>query len=433
MALKKSDYENMLKIDYHGPMVDQLENSTFFLSKIERYTEPTGGRHFYIPTRTGRTTSIGARNDGDSENLPTGDRPTYSNYTFPAKSLYATIRITGFAMRSSKASGLAFEKALTRDMEDTVVDMKKDINRQLFLDGSGELCRVTGTSNSTTVTVLNNWFPTNPTKFLYAREKVDVRTVTDGVIVTNADGITINAVPTTSTWNYTSTAFTKTTNTQAVYRYGNVGTNAAGTAVESKEIYGLAAALYDVDPDVCQPYGSTDYGTRAPISNFGGLDRGTAGNEYAKGNILHNSGTLRAFSVNLVETGIDTAEIRGGGKVDILQTNHAIFRIYGALLAAAKQYEGMTMKLDGGWTALSVNGIPMFKDVECPDYHIFCIDSSTLMLGVVGDWAWLEDDGGGILNRLPAQDQYEGVFNRDCQLICDKPNANCVIADVAHS
>lgn len=439
MPLTKGDYESMLKIDYHGPMVDQLENSLFFLSKIERYVEPTGGRHLYMPTRIGRTTSIGARNDGSSENLPTGDRPNYASVTFPVKSLYATIRISGFAMRSSKPTALAFERALTSDMELTVKDMKKDLNRQLFLDGSGELCRIVGSGTTTTVTCINNWYPTNPTKFLYAREKIDIRTVTDGVIVTNGDGITINAVPTTTTFNYTTTGFTKTTNTQAVYRYGNVGNNAAGSAVEVKEIYGLAAALYNVDPDVAQPSnyssGYVDFGTRATIANFGGLDRGTAGNEYWKGNLLNNSTVgLRSFSVNLVEQGIDQAEIIGGGVIDIIQTNHAIYRIYGSMLAAAKQYDGAQMKLDGGWKALDLNGIPMFKDVECPDYHIFLIDSTTLMLGVVGDWAWLEDgDTGGILSRLPGQDQYEGVFNRDCNLMCDQPNKNCVIADVAHS
>ena len=437
MALKKADFENMLKIDYHGPMVDLLENSTYFLSRAERYTEPTGGRHMYIPIRTGRTASIGARSDGDSETLPTGDRPTWGNATFPVKSLYATIRISGFSMRTSKPSALAFEKAMSADMEATVADMKKDVNRQIFGAGDAELAQVVSNANAggtvNTVTVSNILYPTNPTKFLYNRMKFDIRTITTGADAgggaTVVNSQTIGAVTSTTVFTYSATA-AFTTGTTAIYREDNVGLTAVdgSSTNEIKEIYGLLAALNSVDPDV-----ALAAGTARITANFGGIDRGTAGNELWKGNKLSNAGVNRPFSVFICEQAIDESEIKGNGKISVIQSNHAIFRVHGANLAAAKQYDGAVMKLDGDWTALSVNGIPMVKDVECPDYHMFFIDESTLMLGVLGDWAWLEDDGGGILNRLPGQDQYEGVFNKDCNLMCSKPSANTIVNDIAHS
>ena len=427
MALQKSDYEAMLKIDYHGPMVDLLENSTFFLSRAERYVEPTGGKFFYIPLRKGRTSSIGARNDGTTEALPVGATPAWDAATFTAKSLYATIRITGFSMRTSARSQDAFERALTSDMELTVTDMKKDLNRQIFGDGSAELARIASIATNT-LTLVHHLYPTWPNKFLYVNEIVDARTIASGAVATGGitgDSVTLTAISGTATVAFTGSAFTVTATSMALYREDNMNTTAP------KEIYGLVAALYNVNPSSAAiPPGTTSYGTRL-TANYGNIDRST--NTWWQGNVLANAGTLRPFSVSLVAAGIDEAEIKGGGKISIIQTNHSIYRVYGNTLAAAKQFDGAVMKMDGGWTALDCMGIPMFKDTECPDYHMFLIDETTMMLGVVGDWAWIEGDGGSILTRITGYDQYEGVFNRDCQLICNAPNKNCVIADVAHS
>lgn len=433
MGLVKADFEAALKTHYFGPIKDQLENATAFLSRMQRHEEETGGNFLQISVRSGRTSSIGARTDGATDALPAGDRATYDKATFVPVPQYATIQLSGFSMRVSKNPSLALARAQTRDMEDTTKDFKKDLNRQIFGDGSAELCQIVSADTGTpkAITVVNNLYPTNPTKFLYPREKIDVKVVTTGTDVSGGASLSINGITSPTVFTTTAT-FTATTNTQAVYRENNVDTGII------KEMFGLAAAIAVVDPDVL-PDTSTqqtvDYGTRL-TGNFGNIDRGTAGKEYWKAQRLHNSGVLRSFSVNLIEGGVDEVELKGGGEVSLLQTNHPLFRVYGSILAAMKQADMAKMELDGGWKALSVNGIPMVKDVEAPDYKVWCLDESTFYLGVTGDWGWLGDDGekgSGILTRLPGYDQYEGVLNRDMQLMCDKPAANCVIDDIAHS
>lgn len=432
MPLAKSDYEAAMKI-YYKPMKDMLENATALLSRLQRYEELTGGVFQQNPIRKGRTSSIGARKDttGADDDLPVGGKPSYDKMTFTPTSQYATVRLTGFSMRMTKNPSFADVQAQTQVMEDTTKDFKKDINRQLFGVGSAELCQVndTTTASVTACIVSSVLYPTWPTKFLYAGEVIDARVCTTGAAVALADSISVVSVDSTNQVTL-SAGFIKTTTTQALYREDNV------YLTSIKEMYGLEAALGNVNPsaflgarEVLQ--GFTSRGTRN-ITNFGNISRATAGNEVLKGNELANGGVLRSFSVNLVEAGIDEAEIKGGGVVSLLQTNHPIYRLYGSLLTAAKQYEGMAMELDGGFKALKVNGIPMVKDVECPDYTIYCIDESTMSLGVVDDWQWL-DDGGGILKRLDGKDVYEGVLVRDMQLLCNKPIANCVIRDVAHS
>ncbi len=424
MALTKSDYSSMMKTHYLGPMRDLLNNASLFMSRMERYTEPTGGNQLHIPIRTGRTPSIGARPDSTAATLPLGATPVYGNATYGLTHQYATVRITGPVIRASRADNFAFARAQVRDMEDTAKDFKKDLNRQVFGDGGAYLCKVVSGSDSgttITVTVDSDLYPTNPTKFLYVGEVLDVVTFDDYAKVTNGDSITITSVPSTSTFTYTAgTSFTEVGTTQAIIRE-----DSSNATDYSLEMNGLVSVVDNEDPDAIVDDSSI------VLSNIGGLDR--ASTTQWQGNVLHNSGVVRPYSVNLIEQGIDEVDIQSGQEVSLLQTNHPIFRVYGSLLAAAKTVDMAKMELDGGWKALDLNGIPMVRDVECPDYTLFCLDESSFMLGVTGDYEWIEDDGGGVLTRLPRQDQYEGVLNRDMQLMCDNPRSNCKIEDIAHS
>ena len=180
MPLAKSDYEAAMKI-YYKPMKDQLEHSTALLSRLQRFEEMTGGVFQQNPVRKGRTTSIGARGDTSAadDDLPVGGKPAYDKLTFVPKSQYATVRLTGFSMRMTKNPTMADVQAQTQVMDDTVKDFKKDINRQLFGSGSGELCQIndTTTASVTTVTVNSIYYPTTATKFLHAGMVIDVRTL----------------------------------------------------------------------------------------------------------------------------------------------------------------------------------------------------------------------------------------------------------------
>ena len=440
MPLTVADYSSIMKIDYKGPIRDLLNNTCAFLARMERYSEPMGGLYMHIPIRTQRTTSIGARNDGSSEMLPAGDKPTYGNATFDVKSLYVTVRVTGRAIRASRSENYAFAKANTRVIEDSVKDFKKDINRQLFGDSSAELCLVTGTSLSDVVygnvtysgsvlTIGSKIYPTNPGKFLHSGMKVDIRRGDTGAIAAGTivgDSLTVVAVSSTTCSVFSSAGSygTLTTTNAVMTREDNMVTG------EIKEMSGLSAAVDLANPSTM--YASDAASTFSRLSaNFGGINRTTT--PVWQGQVKGNSGVLRPFSVNLIESAIDDADINAGSEISLIQTNHAIFRIYGNLLAVSKTVDMNKMELDGGWKALNVNGIPMVKDVECPDYTIFCLDERTFKLGNIGDYEWIEDDGGGVLSRLTQQDQYEGVMIRELQLLCDNPRANVKIEDVSHS
>lgn len=425
--MNKSDFESALKIDYFGPIVDMLENATAFLSRSERWLHETGGSEVKIPLRSGRTSSIGARGDSSSDaDLPTGTSPTYTHATFTVKPQYAVVEVTGFSMRTSKRPDLAFARAEVRNMEDTMKDFKKDINRQIFNVGDACLGRVVEVGAQTTVTIYNDYYPTRPTKFMYDGMKLDAKVVSTLVDCTSGNSISITTVDSTNQITLgSSVTFPATTLLGGLYREDN----AVAATTTINEYIGLLGAVDSANPAAVT--GTASLASTPLTPNFGGISR--TGNAFWQGNVLSNSGTLRPFSVHLVEQGIDKGEEEAGGETSLIQTNYAIFRIYGALLSAAKQYDGAQMTLDGGFKALALNDIPMVRDVDCPDYHIFCLDESTFYLAVTGDWAWLEDDSGGILSRISGKDKYEAVMNRDIALMCEKPPSNTKIKDVSHN
>lgn len=426
-ALNTTLFSNILKTHYTGPIISLLENSTALVNRMEKKENESGGNFSYIPLETVRPGAIGARTDLSQETLPTGNPPAFNAATYDMKSLYATLTISGKSMRASRANPYAFAKALNRDMESTTNATKKDLNRQLFGTADGELAVVSAISAGTpnTVTLTSNAYPTNPTKFLHAGMIVDNRIRSSGAAATNGSGLTIASVATTATFTYTGTAFTFTASTQSLYRAGNFGQHPSTSAALHKEINGLSAIISEQNPD---DVWSSNFST-APL--LGGIDRASLTSWKAQ--ILTNSGTLRPFSLSLIEEGIDLSETAAGGMISLIQTNHAIKRVYGLQMAALKQAPMSEMKLDGGFKYLDVNGIPMVWDTESLDYHIFLIDEDTLDIVHHGPWTWIDNGNGNVLQRLQGQDFYEAVLSRDMQMRCNAPNKNVRIRDVAHS
>lgn len=423
--MTSSDIAALLKIKYEGPIQDLLENNTPFLNHIDRKTVETGGKHHYIPLRTGRTESIGARNDTSQTTLPTGGTPTYGSATFTVQSLYLTLRITGFSMRASRSNEFAFAEAKMRDIEDSVKDLYKDFSRQLFGSGNANLARVS-TATTNTCTVTNVLYPTNPCKFISASGNLvaDIRTFSNGRTVTSGVGISLTRIGT-NTLSYTGGGFTATTNTQEITRLNN---NTGGASADGVplEIYGLCGAIDERNPNKVWT------STADTAANYGNIDRDTAANSNWQGQRLHNSGTNRSLSLNLWEYAIEVAELNAGANITLAITNYPIYRIYGVGLATTKNASMTEMTLDGGYKTLNINGLPLWKDPECPDYHTFFIDESTWELAHTGPWAWL-DENGNMLTRLAAADNYEAVMARDCQLICRDPKKNVKVTDIAHS
>lgn len=129
---------------------------------------------------------------------------------------------------------------------------------------------------------------------------------------------------------------------------------AAGTASPQK-FHGLVAANGPLDS----------------AGTYAGLARGTY-TQWA-GNKLFNGGTPRAITLDLVESGFEACYTGDGTQPDICVAGPTLWRKLATLVAPERRYvqevtiRGQNIVLDGGYKAIEINGVPIFKDRRCPN------------------------------------------------------------------
>ena len=140
-----------------------------------------------------------------------------------------------------------------------------------------------------------------------------------------------------------------------------------------------------------------------------------------------NAGTNRDLTLSLMQDAVTAVE-QEGGKVDLILLDHATRDAYAALVIADKRFVN-TLKLDGGFTALEFNGIPVMADSYMPNNTIFFLDTSHLEIMQMGDWNWMDRDG-AVLSRVADADAYEAVIFWYADFTSDKPSAHSFLRDV---
>jgi len=195
------------------------------------------------------------------------------------------------------------------------------------------------------------------------------------------------------------------------------------------EPYGLMAAL---------SYNTT-YGGMA---NYGGITRGTGDNDPIA---LADSGTapvtwfggwvytsaLSATMSNL-RKGINACMMKRGNRNDMLiLTTPGIFMKYQALLDAkhALKQDGMMAK--AGFTAMTIDGIEMVLDDNCPADHLFILSLTTWQWRInpkrnfkLTGFKWQGEVNDGV-------DEWLARIVLRHNLVCDKPIANLVYTSMS--
>lgn len=394
MAGTLTTLDAILKNQYLGPVRDQINSKIALLQRIGTDEESVVGKNFTIPLHIGRNEGIGARADGGT--LPTAGNQSYKETIVPMRYIYGRIKITGPTIKAAKSNEGAFIRAVESEMKGLTKDLKSDMNRMLYGDGTGALAVCGTTSNSTTVVVAS-------TAKLRAGMAVDIIVTADGTTSTGAVGRTISSVASSTTFVISGAAIT-TDNTFSVYRTGS----------RNLEIMGLSGIVAATDP------GS-------------GALQGLAVATYPwwKANVLANSGTPRAISEALMQTAIDTTDTAGDGTTSAIFTSHGVRRAYQALLNADRIYQN-TMEFKGGFKALDYNGLPLVADKDCQASKLYFLDEEHLKLYQLSDWDWMQEDG-AILSRVSGEDAYEAVMYKYCELGCSARNAHTLLSDITES
>lgn len=394
-----------LKEVYQGRIREQLNQDTLTLKRITRsgagVTNETNGKYVTFPVHTRRNSGIGSRLE--SEALPVPGQQGHAAARVALKYGYGGIQITGQAISLSDSDPKAFAKVLDNEINGLKNDVQKDMNRQVYGDGTGAIGTVTvaGTTVNT-VTV-------GDARLFQMGEVVDVVTLPNTVAVSARTITAINVA--TGVITLSGAAFSTTVG-QIVTRSGS-GPSASG----NREITGLAAivsatgVLYNIDPSV-EPEWTAE--------------------------VDSNGGTLRALSEGRMIQMADRIRTRGGSTTVIFQSL-GVRRAYFNLLSQTRQTVN-TQEFTGGFKGLAFTTdkgeIPVVSDVDAPLNTQYFINEEALTFYRDEEWHWMDRDGSMWKQVRDVNGDYDAYYARLVEyheLGTDRRNTHGKITDLTEA
>lgn len=375
-------YNNALKTVYGPLLKDQINiGSTPLAQKLEQTERNIVGGSKVVKAApfgvNGGTGSI-----SESGVLPTAGGNRYVNFESTLKNIAGVLHIGDKVMKSSKSDKAAFINVLESETEGLKRSAKLTYARQFYLDGTGNLTACKATTDAVTVNVAS-------AQYLVEGMIIDIVAAADGTAVTNGTGRRIMAVNrgTSPTIVLDGSAKVTTTTDHCIVEqksYKNEMTGLASIFAQTGSIYGLDKATYPW----LKPYVDSSAG---------------------------------ALSDKLIIDAIIERENLVGCKIDMLMVHPLVYTAYYDYIESTKSHVN-TLELKGGFTALSVNGVPMAQDRFMPAQTMDLLDTSTFNIHVLHDWEWMDEDG-AVLKWDPGYAAYKAVLIKYCELLCDQPGA----------
>lgn len=389
--------------DFYLPAArEQLNNEVFLLSQLEQNTEDVEGRNAVLSIHTGRNHGVGAR--AENGTLPTAGRQKYAEQRVGLAYNYGRIQVSGPTIRAMGSDRGSFVRAVESETSGVVRDLKKDVNRQCYGDGSGHIAQC-GTTTSDTEIVLASTTTSVQMRHFAVDMVVDIGTDADPDSI--AAGRTITAVDKTNKTITISGAAVTTSSSHYVTRAGSGDNELTGLDA----IVSDTGTLYGVDPTTYDVWKS-----------------------YVDG----NSGTNRAVSEDMFIEADQEVNIASGENINLWITSAGVHRNVSALLTSLKRFPG-TNNLKGGYTGLDMssvsegnqgaNEVTMKWDSDCKLNTAFGLCTRKLQDYRMSDWEFMDDDG-AVLNRVPNTDAYEATLFLYSQPATDQRNAHARIDDL---
>lgn len=388
-----------LKNFYIDPVRNQINQKNVLLEYVSKGKVDVEGRYAVLSLHTRRNSSVGGRTDG--QDLPGTSGATtaignqgYAEMRVALKQLYGRIQVDERVLKAAKTNKGSFITVMNAETEGLAEDMKKDLNRQLFGDGSGIIATI-GTGTASATQTLAAATTRVQQRQLEVGMRVDIGTAADADA--SADFVEIASVSfATLPGTVTFTTSVSTTTADNIYRAGLSDLVAAGVEVTGLSLIDdNSGVLFNVDPAAEPRWASYEEGTVGAADEL----------DY-----------VRLMQQVNYQCGMDP---------EILLTTDGVVRAYAATLLSQKRFVN-TIELKGGFKGLAVSSgnseIGMTDDKDCPSGVVFALNSKHLAMHVAGDWEWMDLDG-AVWSRQANKPRYEATLFRFHELTTDRRNA----------
>src|SRR5438093_777375 len=121
----------LLKDVYLPPVIEQLNNDVYLLSRIQKVSDAEiVGNQIVVPLHTGRSGAIGSRAELGA--LPASGNQVFARAVYDLAYHYGRIQVSGVAMAKTKSNIGSFLDVLKAEMDGIRTDLKKDQARQVW-------------------------------------------------------------------------------------------------------------------------------------------------------------------------------------------------------------------------------------------------------------------------------------------------------------
>lgn len=369
---------------------EQLYQETPFLSKVQRTSRYTVGETARVPlhvSRNGGYTALpqggGTLNTAGQQGLDKAEY-TYTHHHVP-------VAIQGDVLDQTSSSALSVANAVTLEVDGALTDLKRNLQRELFLNGDALIARAVASSTndvdlnySGTEAITRGW--------IYNGMLFDLGTTANEVAI--VDGGTVTAVGT--------SAFTSSTGpvtTEGTTHYVSHKDSRAATA--SREMNGLRNLV-------------------STTADFGGLS--VASQPVWKAANVDT--TSQALTVSLMLQQDQAIQQRTGQRADFILTG---------LKQERKFYEQLQQQVrfgsDGSISAgdsqpASWNGKQVIADPDCWDEDMYFGQMKHIFIVAIDKPYWQNKvTGGDILTWAQGTDSYVAKITYRINLATNRRNA----------
>lgn len=380
--------DKALKTLYLGAITEQLNTEVNpLLAKIKQSTADVWGKEIRRVARYGINGGIGA--GSETGDLPKAEGNHYEQFVCTLKNLYGTIEISDKAMRASANDAGAFVNLLNDEMDGLLKASAFNFGRMLYGDGSGVLAKVSAASVGNTISCDS------------------VKNFAVGMIVgvfTN-DGVDLGL---------------------GMRRVTDVDRENNKITVDGK-----AFEADDVDAGcTIHMQGSVDN----EITGLGAIFKST-GNIYGLSRATHKwlvpymKTNVGSITETVIQKAIDYLDETAGSRVNFIVCSSGVKRAFQKHLATYKRNVDV-MNLEGGYKALSYNGIPIVSDRFCPAGTMYLLNTDDFTLHQLCDWKWIEGEDGKILKQNAGKPTYTATLVKYADLICAKPCGQAMLSGI---
>lgn len=391
----------ILKDSYVGPIVEQINNKTYMLDQIERDSEHVDlyGRRAIIPVHTNRNRGRGSRADGGT--LPTAGKQSWQDAIVHIKGHFSGIEVTDQSILASQSNEGAFVNILDVESKRCAEDLRKDLNRQVFGEGTGILAGVRETAEGTTS------IPVTSVQYIYVGDFVDILKKADGTVGEGVENREVTKREGGSTKKITISGAnaTKVTTSYGVYITGSYGNEMDGL----RNIINKERTLHEINSS-------------------------TAGNEFWNGRVQkvgESESVLATAGESSFEKLADEVGLSGNGDVEVFLTTRGIRRRLADTYQSQKRYnDAQAVSVHGGFSAIMVNEIPVIADDDAPRTFAFGLNKESFRWFQLSQPGWMQQGGGGIFHLKDGSTAgtkvatWQAFFSWYAALGCVAPNRN---------